>query len=115
MGETGSDAVHLLSMFNKTRYAMENKVEVNLLFETLLSSPGMNEPVKLDMKLTRKATLALAAGLQAGLTGAKEGPSSLLFFAGEAVAADLGDFIERLLSKAGLIEVHEKLQQLSKA
>lgn len=94
---------------------MENKVEVNLLFETLLSSPGMNEQVKLDMKLTRKATLALAAGLQAGLTGLKEAPSSLLFFAGEAVAADLGDFIEKLLSKAGLTEVHQKLQQLSKA
>jgi hypothetical protein len=115
MGETGSDAVHLFSIFNKNQRHMENKVEINLLFETLLSSPGMNEQVKLDMKLTRKATLALAAGLRAGLTGAKENPSSLLFFAGETVAADLGDFIEKLLSKAGLIEVHQKLQQLSKA
>jgi hypothetical protein len=94
---------------------MENKVEINLLFETLLSSPGMNEEVKLDMKLTRKATLALAAALRTGLTGAKENPSSLLFFAGETVAADLGDFIEKLLSKAGLTEVNQKLQQLSKA
>ena len=94
---------------------MENKVEINLLFETLLSSPGMNEQVKLDMKLTRKAALALAAGLQAGLSGAKENPSSLLLFAGEAVTADLGDFIEKLLLKAGLTEVNQKLQQLSKA
>lgn len=94
---------------------MENKVEINVLFETLLSSPGMNEQVKLDMKLTRKATLALAAALQAGLKGGKDAPSSVLFFAGEEVAADLGDFIEKLLSKAGLTEVNQKLQQLSKA
>lgn len=93
---------------------MENKVEVNLLFETLLSSPGMNEQVRLDLKLTRKAVLALAASLQAGLSGAKENPSSLLFFAGAAVAPDLEGFIETVLSKAGLTEVHQKLQQLSK-
>ncbi len=94
---------------------MENKVEINLVYETLLSSPGMNEQVKLDMKLTRKAALSLAVGLQAGLTGAKEAPSSLLIFAGEAVGADLVDFIEKLLSKAGLTELHQKLEQLSKA
>ncbi|GGN06527.1 hypothetical protein GCM10010967_47230 [Dyadobacter beijingensis] len=92
---------------------MENKIEINVLFETLLSSPGMNEQVKLDMKLTRKAILALAAGLQTGIAGAKQTPSSLLFFSGEAVTADLAEFTENILSKAGLTDVNQKLQLLT--
>jgi len=92
---------------------MENKVEINVLFETLLSSPGMNEQVKLDMKLTRKAILALAAGLQTGIAGAKQTPSSLLFFSGETVTADLAEFTENILSKAGLTDVNQKLQLLT--
>ena len=69
---------------------MENRIEIRVLFETLLSSPGMNEEIKLDMKLTRKAALALVAGLQAGLASAKDAPTSLLYFADETVASDLG-------------------------
>ena len=92
---------------------MENKIEINVLFETLLSSPGMNEQVKLDMKLTRKAILALAAGLQSGLAAAKQTPPSLLFFSGEAVTADLAEFVENILSKAVLTDVNQKLRLLT--
>lgn len=91
---------------------METKIEVRMLFETLLSSPGMAEVVKLDLKISRQTALLLATAVQAGLAGAKS-ESSLLSFADASLASELAAVLETILEKAGLTQTSKKLAALS--
>lgn len=45
--------------------------ELAQVFDTVLSSPGMNEAVRIDMRISRKAVLLLHQIMEAGLTGKK--------------------------------------------
>lgn len=91
---------------------METKVEIKMLFETLLTSPGMADVVKLDLKLTRRAALLLATAVQAGLASAKT-ESSLLTFTEAATNGELSEIVEAVLEKAGLTQTNQKLSALS--
>lgn len=79
-----------------------------MLFETLLSSPGMTDAVKLDLKISRQTALLLATAVQAGLSSAKS-ESSLLSFVEPSASADLASFLETVLEKAGLTQTSKKL------
>ena len=91
---------------------METKIEIRMLFETLLSSPGMTEVVKLDLKVSRQTALLLATAVQAGLSSAKS-ESSLLSFAEPSAATELASVVETVLEKAGLTETSKKLAALA--
>jgi hypothetical protein len=86
---------------------------VNVLskvYETLLCSPGMNEAVKIDVKISRKTVLLLNSVLQSGLD--KEGKQGLLELVPAEDRVELKAFGEECLKKAGLTELSEKLKGL---
>ena len=85
------------------------------VYETLLCSPGMNEAVKIDVKVSRKSILLLSSVIENGLS--KEVGQSLELL--ELVPADdlqeLKTFSEDCLKKAGLTELNDKMKSLHQA
>jgi hypothetical protein len=74
------------------------------VYETLLCSPGMNEAVKIDVKIDRKTVLLLSSVIDGAL--AKEGGNAqeLLKLVPTEDAEALKNFGEECLKKAGLSE-----------
>lgn len=95
------------------RRIMLSEKEVVLVYETLLSSPGMNEVVKVDMRMPRKQILLLAKVIEKGLLVKKgESPEGLFQVADTGISEQLMRVAQELLQKAGLSEMNEKLQGL---
>jgi hypothetical protein len=90
---------------------MLSKTDLTKVYETLLSIPGMNEPVKIDLKLPRKHVLLLTKVIERGLAenGADTEPS-VLSLASQEVREDLLNIVSELLGKGGLSELNEKLK-----
>ena len=84
------------------------------VYETLLCSPGMNEAVKVDVKINRKTVLLLSSVIERGLT-AKDGEQSqgLLELVPRETIEELQAFSTDCLNKAGLKELSEKMKSLS--
>jgi len=82
------------------------------VYETLLCSPGMNEAVKIDVKIDRKTVLLLSSVIDGAL--AKEGGNAqeLLRLVPGEDAEELKKFGEECLKKAGLSELNEKMKTL---
>lgn len=92
---------------------MLSEKEVALVFETLISSPGMNEVVKLDLRLPRKNVLLLVKVIEKGLLLKKgEAREGLLEVAGTVMLDELQGIGMDLLQKAGLSDMNEKLNAL---
>ncbi len=92
---------------------MLNEKEVSLLYETLLSAPGMNDVVKLDLRIPRKNVLLLAKVIEKGLQiKPGEAVDGLLRAAGDGSLESLEQISTELLTKAGLSNMSEKLQSL---
>lgn len=92
---------------------MLNEKELALLYETLLSAPGMNDVVKLDLRIPRKNVLLLAKVIEKGLqTKSGEALEGLLRAAGEGSLESLQQISTELLHKAGLSDMHTKLHSL---
>ncbi|MBN8857072.1 MAG: hypothetical protein J0H29_01715 [Sphingobacteriales bacterium] len=92
---------------------MLNEKELALLYETLLSAPGMNDVVKLDLRVPRKNVLLLAKVIEKGLqTKSGEPLEGLLRAAGEGSQEALQQISTELLSKAGLSNMNDKLHSL---
>lgn len=82
------------------------------VYETLLCSPGMNEAVKVDVKISRKTVLLLNNVIERGLD-VKEGESSgILELIPKDAIEELQNFSIECLNKAGLKELSEKLSGL---
>jgi len=81
-------------------------------YETLLCSPGMNETVKIDIKINRKVVLLLNSVIE-GSSG-KEGElaSELLKFVPKTDLTELQNFADECLNNSGLKELSEKLKGL---
>lgn len=88
--------------------------ELAQVFDTVLSSPGMNEAVRIDMRISRKAVLLLLQIMEAGLTGKEiqEGIPISGFLSAET-QEELKTLGSDFLQKAGLVEMSEKLRQLN--
>lgn len=90
---------------------MLSKTELTRIYETLLSIPGMNEPVKIEMKLPRKQVLLLSKVIERGLVeNGEETEPSLLRLATLETREELGKVVSDLLAKGGLTEMAEKLK-----
>lgn len=90
---------------------MLSKTDLTKVYETLLSIPGMNEAVKVDLKLPRKQVLILSKVIERGLAengGATE--PSILSLATPETREELLKIAEELLAKGGLTEMNEKLK-----
>ncbi|WP_277014284.1 hypothetical protein [Flavobacterium lindanitolerans] len=93
---------------------MMTSSEVSQVFDTILSIPGMNEVVKIDLKISRKNVLLLNHVIERGLAakdGDKEG--NLLGIVPKENLSDLKTIAEDCLQKAGLVELKEKLNVLT--
>jgi hypothetical protein len=82
------------------------------VYETLLCSPGMNDAVKIDVKVSRKVVLLLNSVIEQGLTKDQGKEQNLLELVPAADIEELQRFSEDCLSKAGLKELSEKMKQL---
>jgi hypothetical protein len=93
---------------------MLGKNEVTKIYETLLSIPGMNDVVKVPMSMTRKNVLLLCKVIERGLAAkdADEKGINFLEIFSKEVLQELQALPADLLDKAGLTEMHKKLQSL---
>ena len=88
--------------------------DIAIVYETLLISPGMNEPVKITLTLPRKNVLLLAKVIQIGLATKEEaGEQTIISIAKKETLSELGTLSDELLNKAGLQEMNTKLTALS--
>jgi hypothetical protein len=85
--------------------------DVARVYDTILSIPGMNETVKIDLKLTRRNVLLLHSVIERGLNGkdTDDKTSNLVDIAPKETLQELYAIGEECLKKAGLIELNEKL------
>ncbi|MDD2307191.1 MAG: hypothetical protein PHP53_20980 [Prolixibacteraceae bacterium] len=87
--------------------------DVAKVYDTILSIPGMNEMVKIDLKMSRKNVLLLNSVIERGLTAKDDEKSSnLLNNVPEESLKELRAMASDCLQKAGLIELNEKLNML---
>lgn len=93
---------------------MLSTTDVAKVFDTILSIPGMNETVKIDMKISRKNVLLLNNVIKRGLAAKDDDKSSnLLATVPSENLQELNSFADDCLTKAGLTELSEKLNSLS--
>lgn len=87
--------------------------EVAIVYETLLSSPGMSDAVKISLNIPRKHILVLAKVIELGLA-AKQGDNALglLSVVDDTTTEELQGLAEDILRKAGLTDMNEKLNAL---
>ena len=93
---------------------MLTPTDVAKVYDTILSIPGMNETVKIDMKISRKNVLLLNRVINRGLT-AKDDENSANLLANIPAEShqELTAFAFECLTKAGLAELSEKLNTLN--
>lgn len=87
--------------------------EVGQVFDTILSSPGMNEAVRIDLRISRKNVLLLTHVIEQGLSEKGENKGSMFALAPEGDKQELKDISNDFLQKAGLVELSEKLKALA--
>jgi hypothetical protein len=85
--------------------------ELARVYETLLCIPGMNDQVKLDLKISRKQVLVLTQVIERGLKEELEKPTGILIVAKDA-DREIKETMRDCLEKAGLTELSNKLQSL---
>jgi hypothetical protein len=90
---------------------MITKNEVARVFDTVLSTPGMNEPVRIDLKISRKNVLVLSHFIEQGLLLEKDS-ASLMGNLSEEGLSELKNVSQECLQKAGLVELNQKLSSL---
>ena len=90
---------------------MLTTTDIAQVYDTILSIPGMNDTVKIDLKISRKNVLLLNRVIERGLTlkGDDKSPN-ILSAVPEDVLKELTLFAEDCLKKAGLTELSEKLK-----
>lgn len=87
--------------------------EVTAIFETLLSSPGMNDEVKINFRASRKTILLLFKTIELGLSVKDNSESAALFNAVDDQAVeDIKNISGEILNYAGLSEMYQKLNSL---
>ena len=93
---------------------MSNVVNTNKLkiYETGLSSPGMNEKCKVNLMISRQNILLLSRLIENGLTLNKENPDDIINLLPKESLEEFQSVVPELLRKGGLTELHEKLKML---
>lgn len=85
--------------------------DIAQVYDTILSIPGMNETVKIDLKISRKNVLLLNRVIERGLNPKPDDKSSnLLDIVPEDVLQELTTLADDCLKKAGLMALSEKLK-----
>lgn len=87
------------------------KNEITKVYETVLSIPGMNQNIKLNLQTSRKNLLLLSKVIERGLNGKEidDKSVSILEIVSKETLQELSEISIQLLTKAGLMEMNEKL------
>lgn len=90
---------------------MQTTNTIAKVFDTVLSIPGMNDNVKIQLSIPRKNVLLLSKVIERGLAG-KNGitDDNILDIAPKETLEELNTISDELLKKAGLTEMNEKLK-----
>ena len=91
---------------------MQSSKEISKIYDTVLSSPGMNDSIKFDLRVTRKNVLLLCSLLESGLSADKENSNELFKTLPKESSEELKSLSGELLKKAGLNEFYEKMKLL---
>lgn len=87
--------------------------DVAKVYDTILSIPGMNETVKIDLRISRKNVLLLTHIIEKGLASKNdEKTPGLLSSVQPENLDDLKILADDCLQKAGLNDLFEKLKSL---
>lgn len=90
---------------------MQTTNTIAKVFDTVLSIPGMNDNVKIQLSIPRKNVLLLSKVIERGLAGKDNAKDdSILDIAPKETLQELNAISDELLKKAGLIEMNEKLK-----
>ena len=91
---------------------MPSKTEIAKIYETLLSIPGMNEKIKIDLRIPRKNVLFLSKIIERGLSTSDMNDKSLgvLETVSSETLQELVLISGEILEKAGLTDMNEKLK-----
>ncbi len=88
--------------------------DVAKVYDTILSIPGMNETVKIDMRISRKNVLLLHSVIRRGLSTKDDDKSSgLLESIPQETLQELQRIADDYLTKADLTELSEKLKSFN--
>ena len=90
------------------------KTDVNKIYDTLLSIPGMGDTVKIILNIPRKNILLLSKVIERGMSvkDADERTHIILDMVSKESLQELLSLSADLLEKAGLTEMNKKLQSL---
>ena len=92
---------------------MDSKIEIAKVYDTVLCSPGMEEIVKIDLKISRKAVLILCHAIE---KGSDESGKAGLPCLPESISNEFSELLFEIskdsLEKAGLQTLSEKLKAL---
>ncbi|NCU04905.1 MAG: hypothetical protein GXC73_13045 [Chitinophagaceae bacterium] len=88
------------------------KNDVAKVYDTILSIPGMNDEMKISLKISRKNLLLLNKLIERGLNGKESNDQSIsvLDTVPKETLLELSNISAELLDKAGLTEMNEKLK-----
>ncbi|AYN06558.1 hypothetical protein EAG11_04975 [Flavobacterium sp. 140616W15] len=89
---------------------MMTENDVAKVFDTILSIPGMNETVKIDLKISRKNVLLLNSIIERGSASDDESKSIFLSSIPVESLKELKLLGDECLQKAGLNDLYEKLK-----
>lgn len=82
------------------------------VYDTLLCSPGMNDAVKIDAKISRKTVLLLNNVIEQQLKAGVSESGAGQYLPPEALE-ELTGFAEDCLKKAGLSELYTKIKEIA--
>jgi hypothetical protein len=91
---------------------MLNVKDAAIVYETLLASPGMNDEVKITLRILRKNVLFLSKIIELGLSVKDQNEHGLFSAVNGDATEDLKLISNEVLNKAGLTEMYEKLTSL---
>jgi len=84
--------------------------DVAVMYDALLSVPGMNENVKVDLKISRKQILLLSQAIRQGVKQDSGMIKDLVSVLPKESSNELCLIADDFLQKAGLAELYQKLQ-----
>ena len=82
------------------------------IYETVLSSPGMNEKCKVSLLISRQNILLLSRLIENGLSPNRENTDDIITLLPKESLEELLSVVLEFLKKGGLTELHEKLKAL---
>ncbi|MEI9943941.1 MAG: hypothetical protein WDN26_06920 [Chitinophagaceae bacterium] len=86
------------------------KNEVAKIYETVMSTPGMSDEVKVNLKTSRRNLLLLNKAIERGVHGKEDDKVNVLEIVSKDVLHEISKISADLLERSGLAEINEKLK-----